>query len=147
MYKQGQGVPQDYSEAVKWILMAAEPRNASKQFDAHYWVENQENNFKDYSQVLEWQLSYSNLSALNLSCNKIKEYGAQALANALKTNLNLTNLDLQNNSVGENIALALSETLKINLTLTTLDLGYTWCGANGSQALSEALKINSTLIT
>ncbi|KAF8991910.1 hypothetical protein BGZ52_013006, partial [Haplosporangium bisporale] len=49
--------------------------------------------------------------------------------------------------MGNNGAQALAEALKTNSTLTTLTLYSNWIKDDGAQALSEARKINSTLTT
>ncbi|KAG0272313.1 hypothetical protein BGZ96_005384, partial [Linnemannia gamsii] len=66
---------------------------------------------------------------------------------SVMANSTLTTLNLWDNSIRDNGAQALSEALKTNSTLTTLDLGCILIGSNGGQALSKALNINSTLTT
>ncbi|KAF9390109.1 hypothetical protein CPB97_009911 [Podila verticillata] len=89
----------------------------------------------------------STLTTLDLQINKIGDKGAQELAETLKINSTLTTLDLQGNSIGGHGAQALSEALKINSTLTTLEFQDNKIGDNGAQELAETLKINSTLTT
>ncbi|KAF9284564.1 hypothetical protein BGZ68_004599 [Mortierella alpina] len=90
------------------------------------------------------------LAILNLAHNSIGDNGAQALAEALKTNSTLTTLNLAGNSIGDYEAQAQSEALKTNSTLTTLHLtGNSMAGStisdHGGQALGEALRTNSTV--
>ena len=79
-----------------------------------------------------------------LQRKSIREDGAQALADALKTNKALTALNLEYNSIGDRYQV-LAESLKANSTVTTLHLAINLIGENGARALSEALKTNSTL--
>ncbi|KAG0354992.1 hypothetical protein BGX24_006759, partial [Mortierella sp. AD032] len=92
-------------------------------------------------------MANSALTTLDLRSNSIRDNGAQALSEALKTNSTLTTLNVADNSIGPNGAQALAEALKTNSTLTTLYLGKCSIGDSGAQALSEALKTNSTLTT
>ncbi|KAG0294741.1 hypothetical protein BGZ97_004993, partial [Linnemannia gamsii] len=87
------------------------------------------------------------LTTLVLPSNSIRGNGAQALAEALKTNKTLTTLALDNNQIGDNGAKALAEALRTNKTLITLTLIINKIGDNGAQALAEALKTNKTLAT
>ncbi|KAF9391584.1 ATP-binding cassette, sub-B (MDR TAP), member 4 [Podila verticillata] len=84
------------------------------------------------------------LTTLDLKSNSIGDDGAQALAEALKTNNTLTALYLGDNSIGDDGAQVLAEALKTNLTLTTLYLEDNSIGDNGAQALAEVLQTNLT---
>ena len=84
---------------------------------------------------LRWTFDLSGCATLNLSSNSIGAEGAQALAEALKTNGALTTLDLS------------SEALKTNVALTTLNLRKNSIGDEGALALAEALKTNGALTT
>ncbi|KAF9170590.1 hypothetical protein BGX20_008780, partial [Mortierella sp. AD010] len=75
----------------------------------------------------------------------IRNEGALALTEVLKTNTTLTTLDLFQNSIGKEGALALSEALKSNTALTTLYLYRNSIRNRGDLALSEALKTNPAL--
>ena len=61
MYVNGQGVPQDYAEAVKWTRKAAEMGHASAQFNLGLMYNKGQGVPKDYVQAHKW----FNLSTAN----------------------------------------------------------------------------------
>jgi len=54
MCYEGEGVPQDYSEAFKWYLEAAKQGNATAQKDVGFMYCNGEGISQDYSEALKW---------------------------------------------------------------------------------------------
>ena len=54
MYESGQGVPQDYAEAVKWYRMAAEQGNALGQTNLGVMHEKGKGVPKGYAEAVEW---------------------------------------------------------------------------------------------
>ena len=81
--------------------------------------------------------------------NTIKDGGAKAIAEALKTNKTLERLYLSVNLIGDEGVKALAKALETNKTLTELTLGAKE-GKNritneGLLAIAEALKSNQTL--
>ena len=73
-----------------------------------------------------------------MASNSIGDAGAQALAEALKTNGTLMELNLHNISIGDAGARALAEALKTNNALTTLWLHNNSIGVVGAHTLDEA---------
>ena len=54
MYHDGQGVPQDYVEAVAWYRKAADQGDAEAQYNLGVMYENGEGIPQDYAQALTW---------------------------------------------------------------------------------------------
>src|SRR5215471_2521483 len=54
MYQQGQGVPQNYAEAVKWYQRAAEQGLAEAQNDLGTMYYNGQGVPQDYGQAMQW---------------------------------------------------------------------------------------------
>ncbi|KAF9569199.1 hypothetical protein EC968_002670 [Mortierella alpina] len=89
----------------------------------------------------------SALTSLNLYNSWIGSDGATALAEVLKTNSALTSLNLYSNAIGDDGAKALAEALTTNSALTYLNLRQNSIGSEGAKALAKALKTNSALTT
>jgi hypothetical protein len=53
-YQNGQGVPQEYAEAVKWYRMAAEQGHAAAQYDLGVAYSNGQGVPRDYSRSYFW---------------------------------------------------------------------------------------------
>ena len=56
MYQNGQGVPQDYKEAVKWYLKAAEQGNAIAQNHLGVMYDQGKGVTQDYKEAAKWYL-------------------------------------------------------------------------------------------
>ena len=54
IYYQGQGVPQDYKEAVKWFTKAAEQGAASAQFRLGFMYLEGKGVLEDYKEAMKW---------------------------------------------------------------------------------------------
>jgi len=54
MYEYGQGVPQDYAEAVKWFRKAAEQGYAPSQFKLGYKYEKGPRDSANHSEAVKW---------------------------------------------------------------------------------------------
>ena len=54
LYAKGQGVPQDYKEAIKWYRLAASNGNASAQFNLALMYAKGKHIAKDYKEVVKW---------------------------------------------------------------------------------------------
>ena len=54
MYDDGQGVPQDYKQAVKWYTKAAEQGNAEAQYNLALVYANGQGVPQDYKQAAKW---------------------------------------------------------------------------------------------
>jgi len=54
MYEEGKGVPQDYTEAVKWFRQAAEQKKAHAQSWLGYMYENGKGVSQDYVLAFMW---------------------------------------------------------------------------------------------
>ncbi len=54
MYERGQGVPQDYAEAVKWLRKAAEQGHAKAQFNLGLMYRKGQGVPQDYAKALQW---------------------------------------------------------------------------------------------
>ena len=54
MYANGEGVPQDYAEAVRWYRLAAEQGNASAQHNLGLMYANGEGVPQDYAEAVRW---------------------------------------------------------------------------------------------
>ena len=89
----------------------------------------------------------TSLIALNLSNNNVEDKGAASLADALKTNTSLIELNLSNNNVEDEGAEALADALKRNTSLTELDLSDIIVGDAGVASLADALKVNTSLVS
>ena len=74
----------------------------------------------------------------------IGEFGASALARALRTNCSLTYLNLGYNAIGETGAAAIGEALQSNCNLTHLYLTKNKIGDRGAEALAKALRSERT---
>ena len=89
--------------------------------------------------------SNTTLTELDMSCNRIHEWGALAMAEMLKHNTTLTVLNMWGNYLGERGAIAMAEMLKHNITLEKLYISYNSVGERGALAMAEMLKHNTTL--
>ena len=85
------------------------------------------------------------LTSLSLGGNKITDAGAQALAASLVNNKTLTNLNISHNEIGALGTQALADSLVKNKALKNLNIRYNEIGDGGAQALAEALINNITL--
>ena len=85
------------------------------------------------------------LTTINLSYKDIGAAGAQALAEALKTNTSVTTINLHYNNIGDAGSQALAKALKTNTSVTTIYLFENNIGDAGAQALAEALKTNTSV--
>ena len=54
MYDSGQGVPQDYAEAVKWYRLAAEQGNAKAQYNLGVMHDKGQGVPEDYAEAVKW---------------------------------------------------------------------------------------------
>ena len=54
MYDKGQGVPQDYAEAVKWYRLAAEQGDADAQYNLGVMYDNGQGVPQDYAEAVKW---------------------------------------------------------------------------------------------
>ena len=54
MYANGEGVPQDYAEAVRWYRKSADQGNATAQFYLGYMYANGQGVTEDYSEAMRW---------------------------------------------------------------------------------------------
>ena len=54
MYYNGNGLPQDYKEAVKWYTKAAEQGYADAQFNLALMYDNGQGVPKDYKEAVKW---------------------------------------------------------------------------------------------
>ena len=54
MYYKGQGVLQDYKQAVKWYRLAADQGNAAAQFNLGVSYDNGQGVLQDYKQAVKW---------------------------------------------------------------------------------------------
>ena len=54
MYHNGQGVPQDYREAVRWYRMAADQGDADAQFNLGVMYDNGRGVPQDYAEAVRW---------------------------------------------------------------------------------------------
>ena len=54
MYRNGEGVPQDYAEAVKWYRLAAEQGDADAQYNLGLMYDNGNGVPQDYKEAVKW---------------------------------------------------------------------------------------------
>jgi TPR repeat protein len=54
LYANGQGVEQDYSQALKWYLLAAESGDAMAQFNVGFMYANAEGAERNYPEAVKW---------------------------------------------------------------------------------------------
>ena len=74
--------------------------------------------------------------------------GAKALADALASGMAvLKTLELQSNSIKDEGAIAIGESLKTNSTLEELDLGNNGIGPAGGQAIGVGLQAGTAVLT
>jgi hypothetical protein len=140
-YRKGQGIQQDYTQAVYWYMKSAEQGNALAQ-----------NNLGDFcknggSATLAKALGLNTpqLQSLNLWGNQIDEKSVIELAEALKTNTTLQSLNLRGSRVGDSATIAIAKALETNTGLRLLDLSDNQIGKSGFVALLNTLKNNTTL--
>ena len=83
MYANGQGVPQDYAEAVKWYRKAAEQGDAAAQYNLGLMYANGQGVPQDYVQAYKWisiaaaHLPASDSKRLTLAAEKRSELEAR----------------------------------------------------------------------
>ena len=80
---------------------------------------------------------------LELYCNNFGDWGANVVAELLKSNTSVTHLTLSENSIGEEGGKAIGKALTSNTCVTHLDLRHNSIGAEGGKALLSSL--NATL--
>jgi Ran GTPase-activating protein (RanGAP) involved in mRNA processing and transport len=95
--------------------------------------------------VLAGALNKTIVSAVHLSHNEIKDEGATALAQLLKTNQTLKYFSIAENMITAKGGKVIAEALKCNSTLHTLYFDHNPLGDEGMGAIAEALKKNHTL--
>ena len=54
MYENGQGIPQDYAEAVRWYTRAAEQGNAGAQFNLGVSYDNGQGVLQNHAEAVKW---------------------------------------------------------------------------------------------
>jgi len=69
MYRNGQGVLQDYAEAVKWYRLAAEQGYASAQSNLGYMYEYGQGVLQDYAEAVKWYRLAADLGYANAQSN------------------------------------------------------------------------------
>jgi hypothetical protein len=82
---------------------------------------------------------------LNLASDQIRDFGACAFAEALKSNNSLQRLDLNRNQIADTSACAMGQSLQSNSSLRQLDLQHNKIADAGACALGKALKSNCSL--
>merc|ERR1712130_421395 len=104
--------------------------------------------FSDTEGIVLGTLSRFNsiMTKLDLSWNKVGDFGARAIANGLKVNFTLSELDLHCNKIGNIGAQDIADALKMNTQLKKVYLNvniYMW---KGQKALKAAI-LNHPSIT
>jgi hypothetical protein len=84
------------------------------------------------------------LSALSISSNAIKDQGAIALAEFIHGNQVLNEVNLQGNLISDEGALALAKAISSDCAVTVLNMQYNQLTDAGGEALMEVLKSNET---
>ena len=69
MYETGNGISQDYAEAVKWYRKAAEQGNANAQCNLGYMYENGYGVTKDYAEAVKWYRKAAEQGYARGQCN------------------------------------------------------------------------------
>ena len=72
----GQGVPQDYAEAVKWYRLAAEQGYAAAQYNLGVMYDNGQGVPQDYAEAVKWyrlaaEQGDAMLNSILVSCTKM----------------------------------------------------------------------------
>ena len=75
MYAKGQGVPQDYKQAVKWYTEAAEQGNASVQYNLGVMYYNGQGVPQDYKQAVKWYIKAAEQGDASAQVNLGLMYG------------------------------------------------------------------------
>ena len=70
MYNNGEGVPQDYQEGLKWLRLAAEQGHSSAQFNLGMMYNNGEGVPQDYVYAHKWL----NLAVSRTTSGKLKDF-------------------------------------------------------------------------
>jgi len=111
--------------------------NSKKQYQVFYGFGSQ---LTDSMVSQVWQLFPASLTALYLQHNNIGDYGAQLLAQAIKTscNANLKTLSLHHNQIGDTGATELASSFKL-AKLTVVLLHCNKIGDSGAVALAQSL--------
>ena len=93
------------------------------------------------------QSSRSQLTRLELGCNKINSSGATSISEALCVNSSLTHLGLWSNKIDSSGATTIANSLQSNRTLIHLNLSSNDIGDSGAKQFAHALKNhNNTLV-
>ena len=87
------------------------------------------------------------LKSLDLYFNYIRDEGAIAIADALAAHKTLVNLTMESNNIGDEGATAFGELLQTNTVLQNLFLKHNIIGSLGASGLAEGLKQNQVLRT
>lgn len=90
-------------------------------------------------------MRHTSLKKLSLCGNQIANDGAQAIADAMKSNSTLTSLNLEYNDITSPGIEHVSQALMQNITLTELSLASNCLRFGGMEYLCDALSVNQTL--
>ena len=88
---------------------------------------------------------YSSLKKIDLSRNRLKDYGAEAIAETLRKNTNLSELVLVGCEIGDRGAMALGDMLKINTTLFSIDMRKNPISTTAIEAFADIMENNITI--
>ena len=102
MYDYGEGVPQDYKEALKWYRLSAEHGNAKAPFNLGVMYYNGEGVPKDYKEAYAWwsvaksnghEVAAMNLGVLEKEMNKEQIADAMSLATEIHNQIEANGKD------------------------------------------------------
>jgi Ran GTPase-activating protein (RanGAP) involved in mRNA processing and transport len=96
-------------------------------------------------QALSSIAGYSPFSSIDLSFNRITDYGAKTMATFLERTGVVQSVSVHANDIGSSGALAIAEALNTQPITSTLDLSYNPLGTEGGIAIANMLKTNCTL--
>lgn len=102
-------------------------------------------NIEPLSTIADTFQAISNLRTIHLENNKIGDFGAIAIANAVSDHPCLISLHLRTNNIGPLGASAIAAALQGRAGLRTLDLCYNHIGDLGASDIADGLKFNTTL--
>ena len=75
MYKNGQGVPRDYTRAIKWYRKAAKQENASAQLNLGWMYDLGEGVSQDYAEAAKWYRLAAEQEIVTAQFNLALKYG------------------------------------------------------------------------
>ncbi|CAE7598878.1 NLRC3 [Symbiodinium sp. CCMP2456] len=102
--------------------------------------------FREEVQIGNLNIEIKEVRILTLSCKRLGDSDAEALAEAIKVSPSIESIDLSSNQIGDMGAKALAEACKVSSSIRRIELASNHIGDAGAQAFAEAIRASHSLI-